>query len=335
MIKLAIDFGDGVTKIYMPGCGVVLTEATCVAVEKVDELGWSVKAYGNKARALSGRAAQNTRIVNPLAEGDIVNEQLATELLSYFLDKVELPASKRRRAEVIFLLPCGYKKELKQKYMNISANLGLGAVYYTILPFAAILGQGESISDVRPVLSLDIGAGITNIAALSRDGIISGLSVNLGSGNIDVHLMDELAENFDLKIGALTAERLKNTVGSLLPDDNKMTVADGRSVSTGAPSSVAINSENLLEIIKIYVDKILEYVTLVIKKLPAEVASSIMHGGVYLTGGIVKMDGLKEYIGEKLKMPVNVSEEPQLAAVIGAGAILADYDLLKTFASIY
>ena len=60
MIRLAIDFGSSVTKIYIPGSGVVLMEATCIAVEKIDDNGerrLGVKAYGDKARALSGRAA--------------------------------------------------------------------------------------------------------------------------------------------------------------------------------------------------------------------------------------------------------------------------------------
>ena len=94
MKKIAIDFGSGVTKIYMSGCGVVLMESTCIAVEEYVERGekkTGVKACGDKARALSGRAAVNTRIINPVAEGDIVNEELAAALLEYFLEKIEIP----------------------------------------------------------------------------------------------------------------------------------------------------------------------------------------------------------------------------------------------------
>lgn len=92
------------------------------------------------------------------------------------------------------------------------------------------------------MFSVDIGASVTNIAAFSQDGMISGLNINLGGSYIDVRLIDELAENSGFKIGALTAERLKNTVGSLLNDDNKMAVVDGREVATGAPASLAVNS---------------------------------------------------------------------------------------------
>lgn len=190
------------------------------------------------------------------------------------------------------------------------------------------------IGESTPVFSIDIGHAITNIAAFSQDGIISGLSVNLGGGNIDVHLIDELAETRNIKIGGQTAERLKNTVGSLLDDDNKMTEVDGRELSSGAPASVTVYSGQIYEVITTYIDKILEYAVLVISKLPAEVASSIMHGGVYLSGGLMKMDGLADYIGAKLKIPVNLTEEPQLAAVIGGGTILASDALLDKLATV-
>ncbi len=337
MKKIAIDFGSGVTKIYMPGCGVVLMESTCIAVEEYTERGEKkvgVKACGDKARALSGRAALNTHIVNPVAEGDIVHEQLAATLLEYFLEKIEIPYKKAKRTEAIFILPCGVKGEVRKKYVRLAENCGLGSVCFTQTPFAAVLGHNVEIGESTPVFSIDIGHAITNIAAFSQDGIISGLSVNLGGGNIDVHLIDELAENYNLKIGGQTAERLKNTVGSLLDDDNKMAEVDGRELSSGAPSSVTVYSGQIYEVITTYIDKILEYALLVISKLPAEVASSIMHGGVYLSGGLLKMDGLSEYIGAKLKIPVNMTEEPQLASVIGGGTILASEVLLDKFATV-
>lgn len=334
MTALAIDFGSCETKIYIPGCGVVLKEATCIAVEEVIEDGekrYNVKAYGDKARALSGRAAVNTHIVNPVFEGDIVHENLAACLLEFFLEKVELPRRKAKRAEVLFILPCGSKPELKEKYRRIADECGIGTVVFTSTPFAAVLGHNVTINESTPMFCIDIGYGITNVAALSQDGLIAGINVNLGGGNIDVHIIDDFAENRNLKLGTLTAERIKNTVGSLLNDDNKMTMADGREISSGAPASVSVNSSQIKDIIVTYVDKILEYVSVVMAKLPAEVSSGIMRGGVFLSGGLIKMDGLAEYIESKLKIPVNVSEEPQLAAVIGAGTILSNDELFDRF----
>ncbi len=336
MKRIAVDFGSGVTKIYMPGCGVVLVEATCIAVEEYEKGGArtvGIKAYGDKAKALSGRAALNTKIVNPVFEGNIVDEDLAVSLLKHFLEKIEITPRKAKHTELMFILPCGAKAELKAKYKRLAEQCGVTTVYFTLTPFAAVLGQNISLNKSTPTFSVDIGYSITNIAAISQEGIIAGLNVNLGGGNIDVHLIDDLSENYNFKMGNQTAEKLKNTVGSLLPDDNKISVVDGREVTSGAPASVSVNSEQIYSIITAYIDKILEYVNLVLSKLPAEVSSCIVRGGVCLSGGLMKMDGLAEYFHEKLGIPVSISEEPQLATVVGGGAILANDDLLERFAT--
>ena len=99
MKRIAVDLGSGITKIYMPGCGVVLTEATCMAVEEMYSAGkkkYAVKACGDKARALSGRAAKNTIIVNPVFEGDITHPNLASYLPASGTRRGSFPISSKR-----------------------------------------------------------------------------------------------------------------------------------------------------------------------------------------------------------------------------------------------
>ena len=85
MLKLAIDFGTSVTKIYKIGSGIVLAEATCVTVQK--DTG-EIRAFGNEAKRLLGKTAELTDVSFPVYEGDIVTERLAGALLEYFLSKV-------------------------------------------------------------------------------------------------------------------------------------------------------------------------------------------------------------------------------------------------------
>ncbi len=322
MIRLAIDVGSRVTKIYQLGSGVVLAEATCVAVE-ADNGNVIYKAFGDRARALSGKAAQNTHIVNPVKEGEIVRPDLMAALLSYFLQKIEIKPSHFKKIEALFVLPCGYSQALRETYAKVAANVGIGRVSYTALPYAAVCGHHLSLRESEPVFCVDIGYGVTNVAVVSLDGIIAGFTVNLGGGNIDVHLMDLIAENFGLKIGALTAERLKNAVGNLLPDDEKLTVVDGVNIKNGAPSSMGVRASQTHDVVKLYVDKILEYATLLLNELPAEVAATVMHGGLYLSGGMARCEGLPEYVKKTMDIPVHVAEEPHLSTVVGAGTILS------------
>ena len=337
MNKISVDFGSGVTKIYMPGCGVVLKEATCIAVEEYDSDDGKklrIKAYGDKARSLSGRAAARTKIVNPVFEGNIVHEELAAELLSYFLEKIEISGRRAKRTEAIFILPCGITQSVRKKYKRLAEACGIGYVYFTLAPFAAVLGHNVVINESTPMFSLDIGYSVTDIAAFSQDGIISGMSINIGGNSIDMQLCEEAAQKFNLKIGSLTAERLKNKAGSLWRDDNKMLVIDGSEITSNSPSSVCVNSEQIYGVLTTYIDKVAEYVKLVISRLPAEVSSAVMHGGIYLTGGLSGLDGIADYLEEKLGIRINQTEEGQLAAVIGGGAILSEDYLLDCFATV-
>lgn len=309
------------------GCGVVLREATCVAVEDVGEGEVYIKAYGDTARALSGKAALNTRIVNPVCEGDIVQTELTVKLLSYFFKKIEITPRKARQTEVLFVLPCSGGEELKDKYFAIAEELNIGRVYFTRTPYASVLGHNVELSKTVPVFSLDIGYGKTDIGIFSLDGMISGYTICLGGGNVDVHITDLLAESFSMRIGSNTAEKLKNVVGSLLEDDNKTLVVGGRGLPSGKPVQAAVNSYDLREVIALYVDKICEYVKVVLSDLPAEVASAVAEGGLYISGGFSKLDGLADYVSARLDVPVNVAEEPSLAAVIGACTLLSAPDL--------
>ncbi len=333
MNRLVIDLGSWTTKIYMLGCGAVLSEATCVAVsEENGEL--KVKAFGDTARELSGRAAKDTRIVNPVYEGDIVHPELTAELLKYFLGKIEITPRKALKTEVMFVIPCSASAELRRKYADLAADCGIGRVYFTRTPYAAVLGHNVTLSDTYPVFCVDLGYGKTDIAVFSLDGIISGFTVNLGGGNMDVHIIDLLADKFSVRIGANTAEKLKNKVGSLIEDDNKTLVVGGRDLKTGNPSQTAVNSYDLEEVIRLYVDKICEYVRTVLSELPAEVSSVVAEDGVYLSGGLAKLDGLDEYVSKKLEVPVNVCEEPSLASAIGGCTILSSPVLCARLATV-
>lgn len=334
MKRLVIDVGSWITKISILGCGVVLSEATCVAVQANSGEAVTVKAYGDTARALSGKAAQNTRIINPVCEGEIVQPALLASLLNYFLEKIEITGRQVRQTEVLFIVPCSATRAQKKKYLKVAAECGIGRTYFTCTPFAAVLGHNVELSKTVPSFCVDVGYGKTDISVFSLDGIISGFTANLGGGNIDVHIMDLLAENFNIKIGALTAEKLKNVVGSLYEDVDKSMTVIGRGAEYGEPSQISIRTSDLSDVIRLYADKIIEYVRAVLSELPAEVASAVVEGGIYLSGGLTKMDGFAEYFSKGVEIRVNVSEEPSLASVIGGCSVLSSAALCAKVATL-
>lgn len=321
MMKLAIDFGTSVTKIYGIGSGIVLSESTCVAVAKTTG---EIRAYGNEAKRLLGKTGELTDVCFPVYEGEIVNEKYAAPLLEYFLKKVV----KRLSVEALFCVPCGCSADAREKYYRVAKSAGISRVVFAETPYLNVLGQDVPLSDSNPVFALDIGAGKTSAATFSLDGIIGGYSMNVGGNNMDIHIIDHIAETYRLKIGALTSEKLKNTVGSLIENDNQSMVVNGRDIESGKPRSVAVSSGDILFPIRVYVDKIIEYAELLLKKLPAEVSAAMCKNGVFLSGGVCKLAGFVDYIADKLQMEAHLSGDPQMAVVLGGGRAIGNAAIL-------
>ncbi len=327
MIKLAIDLGSSVTKIFKIGSGIVLAEPSCVAVATGTS---AVKAIGEDAKRLIGKTAEFTTIVSPVFEADIVNEKMAAVMLEYFLRKIEINRSRAKKTEAVFAVPCGAENELLLKYRRLADACGLGAVSFVEVPFLSAFGQGLTLSETNPVFVVDIGGGSTNIAAFSLDGIIAGIGLNIGGGNLDSQIIDRIAESYNLKIGLLTSEKLKTTVGSLYVSDDEKFVVNGRDISSGRPRSVSVSSSDIYDCVKLFADKIAEYTAMVLAKLPAEVSASVWRSGIYLSGGGSQLIGLDDYLARALQLDVIVAEEPQMAVVLGGGAAIGSDELLDT-----
>ena len=332
MVKLAIDLGSSMTKIYRAdtNSGVVLAEPSCVAVMENEE----IKAIGKEAKNLIGKTAEFTNIVYPIYEGEIVNMQLATAMLKEFLSRIGLKSSAIKRAQVLVCVPCGISDRSLAEYINLLEDCGLKKVWFVEQPYLAVLGAGAVLTEVDPVFCLDIGGGVSNAAVVSGGGILAGISMNIGGNNMDANIISRLANANKLLVGALTAEKIKNEIGSLSPSALGTMVAEGSSTVTCQPAATSIQAAESTDCIRVYINKVIEYTTEVLRTLPAEVAAIVNRNGVCLSGGIMKIPYVPQYIGSKLGMRFRVCEEPQFATVLGGGVLLRDGDALNRYAKI-
>ena len=324
--KLAIDFDSVNTNIYMLGGGLVLSEPTVAAVGLDDKT--EVKAVGDEARKLIGKTAKNTKIVFPVFEGEIVNEKVAIGLLSAYLRKLGIK-NNISGCQVIFPVPCGVTADMLDKYKKVAKGCGIGKVYFSEAPLLSALGQRIPLNDSSPCFIIDMAGGTTNIAAVSLDGIIAGISVNFGANKISTDIMDFVAENYGLQIGLLSAEKLKKEIGSLALNDALATVVNGRDLKTGAPRSISIKAMDIKEPVSKYYDKISELAISVLQKLPPEVSAEIRHAGIYVSGIASTVYGLEKYYSDKFGMKINVAEHGAMAVALGGGIAMGNSDLLK------
>ena len=324
--KLAIDFDSVNTNIYVLGGGLVLSEPTVAAVDIND--GAEVKAVVDEARKLIGKTAKSTKIVFPVFEGEIVNEKVAIGLLNSYLKKLGIKNG-FSGCHVIFPVPCGVTADILEKYKKVAKGCGVGKVYFAEAPLLSALGQRIPLNDSTPCFIIDMAGGTTNIAAVSLDGIIAGISVNFGANKISTDIMDYVAENYGLQIGLLSAEKLKKEIGSLALNDALATVVNGRDLKSGAPRSISIKAMDIKEPVSKYYDKIAELAISVLQKLPPEVSAEIRHAGIYVSGFASSVYGLEKYYGDKFGIKINVAEHGAMAVALGGGIAMGNSDLLK------
>lgn len=325
MIRLAIDFDSAYTNIYKSGSGLVLSEPTVAAVEEGEK--GEVKAIGQDAYKLIGKTSKNTKIVFPVFEGEIVNEKVAASVLSGFIKKIK--PEKLTSTFVLFSVPCGTTSEMAAKYRNVAKICGVKKCVFAESPILAALGQRIPLSDSTPCFVIDMSGGTTNIAAVTLDGVIAGISVNFGGNKISADIIDFVAEAYGLQIGLQTAEKIKKEIGSLEKNDGLTLVVNGRDIESGTPRSTKIRAMDLVKTVSAYYDKIAELSMELLKKLPPEVSAEIRHEGIYVSGGASCVYGLEKYYSDKFGMKINVSENGLMNVALGGGIAVSNEELMK------
>lgn len=323
---LSIDLGSSVTKIYQIGAGMVLCEPSVIAISETGRR--KVKAIGVDAKKLIGKTVDGTVVSSPIFEGCVHDEETASLMIENFLNKVTLKKLGRRPA-VLVAVPCGADNASIKKFEKVLNDCDVFSIHFVESPVLAAIGAGVHLTESEPCFIIDIGGGTTNIAAVSLGGVISGISVNIGGKSLDNMIINLIEENFELKIGRLTAEKLKIQVGSLLDKDNTAFTVNGRDLITGRPRAVQITSQDLYPTVKLFFDKIFELASMLMAKLPAEISADIRRTGVFFTGGTSKFMGLEEYFRFSMGIRANVCEEPSYAVAVGGGAVAGNDKLLS------
>lgn len=323
---VAIDMGSSVTAIYQVGMSVVLYEPSVVAITTLPKR--RIKDVGKEAKKLIGRTTDSTVVIAPIFESEIEDEAAASAMLEKFLNKITIKKMSSRPS-VVFSVPCGIDLPAIRKFEKMLISCDVSNYSFVEAPILDALGLGLPMSDSSPCFVVDIGGGSTDIAAVSLDGVICGINVNMGGISIDAMLQSYVENKFMLKIGALTAERMKISIGSLLDGDDTKMVINGRDVQTGKPCSYSVSSADISEPIRVFFDKIFEIMGMVLAKLPAEVSADIRKNGVYFAGGVSKTVGLDEYFRRNMGMRANLSEDAEMCNVIGGGIVASNKELLK------
>lgn len=322
---IGIDLGTDNTMIYVRSKGLVLNEPSCVVVDRDSK---EIIAIGNNARDMIGRTPKNILTVHPIRDGVIADFDAAHEMIAYFIKK-SLSKKGFVKPRVVICIPTGVSQVEKKAVEEAILQAGAREVIMVDEPMAAAIGVGLPVEEPVASMIVDIGAGMTESAVISMNGIVASTSVRVGGKDIDRNIIQYVKRKYSVHIGDATAEAIKLDICSLIDDGKKTMEVKGRDTITGLPKSIYVNSEEIRECIISSVDRIVNSIKDTLENTPPELSADILDKGITLTGGTSHLSGLASYISEATGMIVSVAENAQDAVVMGTGKLLEEIDFVK------
>ena len=321
--ELGMDLGTSTLHIVVRGKGVVLSEPAYVAYDRQTR---DVIAVGEDARRMYGRTPAGLIVERPLCDGRIRSFDLVSKMLRYFVRKV---IGKRAafRPRMLLALPGGMAPSEQQTLVDVLVDAGVRSVIPVDECVASAIGGGLRIDQPYGRMNIDVGGGRTNVSVFSLGHQIVWDVLDVGGDKFDDAIIDYLRKKHNLLIGARTAEELKINIGSARMRGVRLDMAAcGRSLVSGLPRAVSVNSEEMIEALTEPLRDLVNDLHRLIERTPPELASDIFDEGITLSGGGSQLFGLPEVISDQIKIRTTLADEPDLCVAHGLSALIDEPD---------
>ena len=321
--ELGLDLGTSMMHIVVRGKGIVLSEPAYVAYDRQTR---DVIAVGEEARRMYGRTPAGLVVEQPLREGRIRSFDLLSKMLRFFVRKV---VGKRAafRPRLLVALPGGMAPSERQTLVDVLVDAGVRSVVPVDESVASAIGAGMRIDQPYGRMNIDVGGGRTNVSVFSFGHQIVWDILNVGGDAFDDAIIDFMRKKHNLLIGARTAEELKINIGAARMRGARLTMnACGRSLVSGLPRAVTVNSEEMIEALDEPLRDLISALHRIIERTPPELASDIFDEGITLSGGGAQLFGLDEVLSDQLKIRVTLADEPALCVAHGLSELIDDPD---------
>jgi len=214
--------------------------------------------------------------------------------------------------------------EVEKMAMIDSAKLaGAKKVYLITEPMAAAIGLNQDIMGGSANMIVDIGGGTTDIAVINYGGIVVDNTIRIAGDDLDQAIATYINRKYKIKIGLVTAEKLKTKFINLSETTNTdVFLFKSLDSITGIARRYEFPVEIFKKAIKEVIDEIINAVLHVLEVLPAELSSDIIECGITLTGGGSQLPGLNSIIEKETGLTVHIADNPLFSVANGIKKVL-------------
>ena len=327
-----MDLGTANTIIFQND-QIVLDEPSIVAIENASG---KCMALGSKAKMMHERTSPGIKTVRPLRDGVIADFNAAEMMIKGFIKQVN---SKRHslfnpNLKIVVGIPSGSTEVEIRAVRDSTEHAGGREVYLIFEPMASALGIGLDVEAPKGNMVVDIGGGTTEIAVISLGGIVVQDSIRTAGDVLTKDIQEYLRQQHNIKVGEITAEKIKLAVGSVIQDldeEPEPFVVKGPNLITAHPVEATVTYQEIAQCLDKTIVKIENAVIHALEQTPPELYSDIVENGIYLAGGGALLRGLDKRLTEKVNIPFHVAEDPLRAVARGTCIALkntANYSFL-------
>jgi rod shape-determining protein MreB len=187
---------------------------------------------------------------------------------------------------------------------------------------ASALGIGLDVEAPKGNMVVDIGGGTTEIAVISLGGIVVQDSIKVAGDVFTNDIQQYLRQQHNIKVGQITAEKLKIAIGAVLPnleteEEPEPSQITGPNIMTAHPVKATITYQEIAHCLDKSVARIEAGILHVLEQTPPELYSDIVENGIHLAGGGSLLRGLAKRLSDKVNIPFYVAEDPLRAVARG------------------
>ena len=331
--ELAIDLGTANTVIFKDG-NIILDEPSIIALEtKTDKL----VAIGTTAQYYEEHTPPRLYTIRPMMNGVIADYDAAEKMLTGFIKKAtgQQKGLARRlfkpALKIVIGIPGGSTPVDMRSIRDSATHAGAHDLFMIYEPMASAMGIGIDVMEPNGNMIVDIGGGTTEIAVISLGGIVESSSIHVAGNEITTDIIDYLGQQHNISIGRTTAEQIKFSVGSVLPElpaeqEPEPYLVEGKNLVTAHPATAAITYKEISACIDKTISKIESEIIKVLQRTPPELYSNIVRNGIWLAGGGALLRGLAQRFSEKVNIEFRVAEDPLKAVARGTCLALKGTD---------
>jgi len=325
-MKIGIDLGTCNSLVFHPKKGIILQEPSVVAVNVEEN---AILAVGKEAKEMVGRTPDSITVYRPLKDGVIADYRVTEAMLKYFI-KQTLGRFYFFKPELMIGIPAGITSTEKRAVIEAGMNAGAKAVYLAQEPILAAIGAGVPIGSCSGNMVVDIGGGTAEAAVISLGGIVNFRSLRLAGDKMNFAILDFVKKKYNLVIGYQTAEEIKKTVGTAIPEKKERKIQiRGRDIASGLPRNIEVSSNDTCEALSGVLSDIIQVIKLTLRDTPPELSADIMNKGIVMTGGGSMLTNFQKLIMDEIGVPAILAEESILCVAKGTGVMLKNLESYK------